>query len=129
MRRVIFHRPHEKGAIAVIVAVLFGFGVMTAAAALTIDVGNINADRRQLQNGADAMALSAAKDCATSVCPDATAKAGSLAKANYDRLQTLANTNAADGATKVARVDGGLALCGTPPLSPCTKPPSTADLQ
>jgi Flp pilus assembly protein TadG len=129
MRRVIFHRPHEKGAIAIIVAVLFGFGVMTAAAALTIDVGNINADRRQLQNGADAMALSAAKDCATSVCPDATAKAGSLAKANYDRLQTLANTNAADGATKVARVDGGLALCGTPPLSPCTKPPSTADLQ
>jgi Putative Flp pilus-assembly TadE/G-like len=135
MRRVILHKSHEKGAVAIIVAILFGFGVMTAAAALTIDVGNINADRRQLQNGADAAALSAANDCANFVCPNPSPTTGSLAqqaqaKASYDLLGALANSNAADGATKLARVDGKLAVCGTAPgLSPCTAGTSTSNLQ
>jgi Flp pilus assembly protein TadG len=109
MRRMIFHRPHEKGAVAVIVAVLFGFGVMTAAAALTIDVGNINADRRQLQNGADAVALAVAQQCARdgTCTPTAT------------NLKDLANANASDNATSIRRVDAGLPLlapAGTPAI-------------
>jgi Flp pilus assembly protein TadG len=104
MRRMIFHRPHEKGAIAVIVAVLFGFGVMTAAAALTIDVGNINADRRQLQNGADAVALAVAQQCAlTGTCTP-----------TDPNLKPLANANAADNHTSIRRVDGGTPVLPTP---------------
>jgi Flp pilus assembly protein TadG len=135
MRRLIFHTTHEEGAIAVIVAVLFGFGVMIGVGALTVDVGNINADRRQLQNGADAAVLSAAQDCVTSVCPDPSPTTGTAAQqaqaqANYARLGTLANSNAADGATKLARVDGGQAFCGTAPgLKPCSAGTSTTSLQ
>jgi Flp pilus assembly protein TadG len=120
MRRVIFHRGAEKGAVAIIVAILFGFGVMVGAGALTIDVGNINAERRQLQNGADAASLSAAADCAKGACP---------APGNAN-LATLVNSNAADGHTKVARVDGGLAVCGSGPgLTACSTDPDTKNLQ
>lgn len=123
MRRMSRHGRGDRGAVAIIVAMLFGFGVMIGAAALTIDVGRINLDRRQLQNGADAAAVSAARDCAVGNCPNATAAAGSAALAAYTRLGTLANGNAADGATKVARVDGGLAVCGTAPgLTSCPAP-------
>jgi len=70
---------------------------MVAAGALTIDVGNINADRRQLQNGSDAVALAVARTCAiTGTCPNA----------NDSTLKPLANANAADGFTKIRRVDG-----------------------
>lgn len=110
--------PHEKGAIAIIVAILFGFGIMTGAAALTIDVGRINADRRQLQNGSDAVAMAAAQTCAlTGVCPSATDSA----------LVDLANANAADGFTKIRRVNGtsppicgqggGLSACPSLPVA------------
>ena len=65
MLRLTRIREREDGAIAIIVAMLFFFGVMLALGALTVDVGNINADRRQLQNGADAVALAVAQQCAT----------------------------------------------------------------
>ena len=135
MHRLTNHSRSERGAVAIIVAMLFGFGVMAGAAALTIDVGNINADRRQLQNGADAAVLSAAQDCVKSVCPDPSPTTGTVAQkaqaqTNYDRLGTLANINAADGATKIARVDGSQAVCGTAPgLKPCTAGTSTTRLQ
>lgn len=97
MQRIILHKPREKGAIAIIVAILFGFGVLTGAAALTLDVGNINADRRQLQNGADAVALAVAQQCAlTGTCPSP----------NDPALKPLASANAADAFTKIRRVDG-----------------------
>ena len=51
MRRLTTPLSSDRGAVAVLVAILFGFGVMLGAGALTVDVGNINADRRQLQNG------------------------------------------------------------------------------
>ena len=63
MLRLTCGRDGERGAVAMIVAMLFGFGVMIGLAALTVDVGNINADRRQLQNGADAVALAVAQQC------------------------------------------------------------------
>ena len=112
-------REREQGAIAAIVAMLFGFGVLLSVAALTVDVGNINADRRQLQNGADAVALAVAQQCATTgTCTPGAAN-----------LQALANANAADGATSIRRVDGAVpvgtlpgapAICGSAPgLPPC----------
>ena len=116
MRRITGQGPSEQGAIALIVAMLFGTFVLLGAAALTIDVGNINLDRRQLQNGADAVALAVAKDCANN----------NTCKPGDPTLQTLANRNAADGATAIARVDGFTpAICGVGPgLVAC--PPQAA---
>ena len=87
-----------------IVAMLFGFGVMLGLAALTIDVGSINAERRTLQNGADAAAMSVARTCVgTKTCPGY----------NNAALVSLVNSNdAKDHHTKIARVDGKAAVCG-----------------
>jgi Flp pilus assembly protein TadG len=112
MLRLISVRDGDRGAIAMIVAMLFGFGVLIGLAALTIDVGNINADRRQLQNSADAVALAFVQQCTTNATCDPTVSNSSLVN--------LANTNAADGFTTISRVDGGigtplagkLAICG-----------------
>lgn len=136
MLRMNLQRYPERGAVAMIVAIFFGTGVFFAAAALTIDVGNINADRRQLQNGADAAAFSAARDCITTECPSLTGS--TQAQTNYARLVSLANNNAADGSTKLARVDSPLtvaaadpeAVCGTlPGLPPCAVGTDSSKLQ
>jgi len=111
----------ERGAIAAIVAMLFGFGVLLSLAALTVDVGNINADRRQLQNGADAVALAVAQQCVTDGTCDI------ITEAKLDKLKALANANAADGATSIQRVDGaiGTALAGGPAI--CGNAPGLTD--
>lgn len=111
-------RDAQRGSVSVIVAILFSTGVLLGCAALTVDVGNISAERRQLQNGSDAVALSAARDCAQNgICP---------AVANVDPNH-LADANAADGATKIARVDGTAPVCGQGPgLATC--PPVSGGL-
>jgi len=96
-------RAGDRGAIAMIVAMLFGFGVMLGLAALTIDVGSINAERRTLQNGSDAAAMAAARTCvSTGTCPVST----------DSTLVQLVDGNAPDHFTKIARVDGKAAVCG-----------------
>jgi hypothetical protein len=92
---------------------------LLAAAALTVDVGTVASERRQLQNGADAAANSAVIDCATTTaCPKVT----NPADPKMVRLRALANNNAADGATSVTRIDGAPAVCGAgkPELAPCS---------
>ncbi len=59
MLSVKHHR--EEGAVAIIVALTLV--VLTAAVALTVDVGGLYLRRRELVNGADAGALSAARTC------------------------------------------------------------------
>jgi hypothetical protein len=54
----------DAGAVAVLVVILLAGGVLMGMAALTIDVGSLYGERRQLQNSADAGALSLAQDCA-----------------------------------------------------------------
>jgi Flp pilus assembly protein TadG len=127
MRRLTRVRRGDQGAVATIVAMLFMFGVMLGLGALTVDVGNINANRRQLQNGADAVALAAAKHCAD---------VGTCAP-NDPGLQILENANAnpsaAPGVTGIRRVDGQTpAVCGYGPgLTGCpsSASPSTQKLQ
>ena len=112
---------------------LFGFGVLLSLAALTVDVGNINADRRQLQNGADAVALAVAQKCATTGTCAAYDGAGVLDPS----LQALVNANAADGKTEIRRVDGTTdgksnAVCGTGKglvACPTSSVPNTQNLQ
>src|ERR1043165_3858879 len=58
-------RPGERGAVAVTVAILLGGGVLLGFAALVVDVGQLYAEREELQSGADAAALAVAKACAT----------------------------------------------------------------
>jgi hypothetical protein len=61
--RMLSLRRNETGAVAIIVAVVVGTGVLLGAAAISIDVGSLYAQRRQVQNGADAAALSLAETC------------------------------------------------------------------
>jgi len=98
-------RPgRDRGAVAVIVAILVGVGGLLGSVALTVDVGTVSLERRQLQNGADAAVLAAAVQCAkTNSCPAATDA----------RLTTLANNNAGnDALTSISRIDGAAAVCG-----------------
>lgn len=58
-------RSHgERGGTAVIVAVLLSGGVMMGMLAVSVDLGNITYERRQLQNAADATSLALAAECA-----------------------------------------------------------------
>lgn len=81
MRRLTARLGDERGASAVLVAVLLvpllGF------AAIALDVGALYVERGQLQNGADAAALAIAQSCATDgVCTGYAATAAAFADAN-----------------------------------------------
>ena len=101
---------NDGGAVAVLVAilamVLFGF------AALVIDVGALYAERRQLQNGADAAALALAQECAATSC--------GTAAAQLTMTQPYADGNARDGAANVRDICGK----GDPNLATCSPPVS-----
>jgi hypothetical protein len=116
MRRLTMLRERERGSVALIVAILFGTGVLLGCAALAIDVGSISAERRQLQNSSDAVALAAAMDCVRdATCPT---------KDDPD-LVGLANDNAEDDATRIARaVDDTPPICGKGPGLPDCLPVS-----
>lgn len=86
----------ERGAISTIVVTLLAAGVLLGFVALSVDLGQTVLERRELQNGADAGALSVAQSYA----------AGD--PVNQAALQALVNGNASDGEHTIARV------CGTP---------------
>lgn len=97
----ITHRPArrdggDRGAVATLVAVLLGSGALLGIGAMVVDVGQLYAEREELQNGADAAALAAAQECSAGRCAPG-------------RLTTLAGSyagkNAADGLADAA-------LCG-----------------
>lgn len=94
MRRIA--RPkepaEERGAVAVIVAILLV--VLLGFAALAVDVGVLYAERTQLRNGADSAALAIAQKCAHDLNDAACTETSTLAR-------TLANSNAGDGATNI----------------------------
>jgi Flp pilus assembly protein TadG len=113
----------DEGAVAIIAAVLFGLGVLLAMAALTIDVGSLYAERRQLQNGADSGALAVAQDaaklCSTGPCVPTS------------RAQTYANANSGDGTSAVLEVCGagwsavpGCTAQSTPAITQCPAVPA-----
>jgi Flp pilus assembly protein TadG len=90
----------ERGAVAVLIAILLGSGVLLTCGALVVDVGGAYAERAQLQNGADSAALATANACAvsTTACTgstDASTAAG-----------WFANANANDGTSALTAVCG-----------------------
>lgn len=115
MRRLISHIPTrgrrraERGAVATIVAVLLAGGVLMGMAALSIDVGQITFERRQLQNGADSGSLAFADICASKASDCDPTNATTLAT-----LKGLLNGNAADNASQLdaSRSDSLNGLCG-----------------
>ncbi|MFL6151460.1 MAG: pilus assembly protein TadG-related protein [Ornithinibacter sp.] len=92
-------RANERGAVATIVAVLFGGGVVLGMLALSVDVGNMMFERRQLQNGADAVAQKMADICAKDPAK--------CDPANADTLGKLNTLNAANAADEAAGLDAG----------------------
>jgi hypothetical protein len=113
-----FFRRSEKGAVASIVGLLLGMGVILGFAAVSIDVGSLMWERRQLQNGADAAALALARTCAEEPA-ECTAGNGTTAA----MLQTYnnSNNNKDDAGTFNVYPQGA---CGNaiPTLPPCNPP-------
>lgn len=90
----------EDGVIAVLVAVSM-VGLL-GAVALSVDVGRIYQERRELQNGADAAALAVAHDCASGDCGASTSTADQYARANAgDGLAGVDFVDIDHGAQKV----------------------------
>jgi hypothetical protein len=93
-----FGRGRDAGAASTIVAVLLAGGVLLGMTALVVDVGQLYAEREQLQSGADAAAMAVALDCAMhrTECVSGTLGGAELAS----------DANARDGRSSV------LELCG-----------------
>ena len=100
----------ERGAVAVIVALMLGTGVLTGIGALVIDVGQIYQERAELQNGADAAALAVAKSCATGTC-----------------APTLSAQYANENASALTGKTAASTVCGSGTLGTC--PTSTGRLR
>jgi Flp pilus assembly protein TadG len=84
----------QRDAGAVLVWMLLMLTVIVGFGAITVDVGRMYVEKRELQNGADAAALGVAADCADGVCTGVVAVA-----------QDLVDRNAKDGRSRVS-------LCG-----------------
>jgi Flp pilus assembly protein TadG len=98
-------RRGERGAVTLLVAIFLGGGVLMGMGALVVDVGQIYAEREELQSSADAAAMALAKGCVADPhsCGNQSAKAA-----------TYANSNASDGASTVTVICGtgtGLSAC------------------
>lgn len=113
LRRALRGSQREDGAIAMIIALFAGSAVFVAIAALVIDIGGMQLERRQLQNGAEAGAMSAAYDC--SFPGSAAYPCGTTTSAS-----TIASHNARDGAAAV--LAGDLCGAGDASLVSCTRP-------
>lgn len=103
MRRL--RRDDDRGAVAVLVAVLLSGGVLLGMGALVIDVGLLAREQEQLQSGADAASWTVAQNCVT--VPARCTGAGQA-----DAARAAAGSNAADAfADATVCVDAGC----TPP--------------
>ncbi len=94
---------HERGGVAVLVAVLMGGGVLIGMGALVVDVGQIYQNRAELQNGADAGAFAVAKTCVLGTCDP-----------------TVATSEAVSNASALTGHQAGVLLvCGSGTLGAC----------
>lgn len=107
-RRSFFGRVSrgERGAVGTILAVLLLGGVVMGMLALSVDVGNIWSERRQLQNGADAASLALADACAQNA-----SAAGCSTDPTANGLQSLAGDNAIDKLAGLDPANGQGKIC------------------
>jgi hypothetical protein len=100
----------DHGGVAILVAVMLGFGALLGVGALVIDFGQVYVEREELQTSADAAALAVAKNCAVSP--------GSCASASVSTAKSYADRNSRDGVSRVAVICGtgrGLSACPAQP--------------
>jgi Putative Flp pilus-assembly TadE/G-like len=124
VRRLRARLGGDRGAVAVLVALLLGSGVLLGMAALVVDVGNLYAERRQLQGGADAAAIKVAQICAGPTgCI-----APSTPIAEYARDYASDNANDEFASATVCGRGGGLSACDPPvgKITDCIGPPPQA---
>lgn len=116
--RVRWSAERERGGSAVIVAVLLSGGVMMGMLAVSVDLGNLTYERRQLQNAADATSLALAAECADD--PSAT-------HCNRTQVEDLLNANARDNLHQYNAARPGGGACASPAIGalPACDPPST----
>jgi hypothetical protein len=88
------HSNGERGAAGVLVAVMML--VLIGAGAMAVDVGQIYAERAQLQNGADSGAVAVLQACHKTGCTQSQAEG---------IAQSLANSNANDASSNLYEVD------------------------
>ena len=106
----------ERGAVAMLVALLFGTGVFLGLAALTIDVGALALERRALQNGADADVLALAQQCASNSASCTNDPSTALS------LTSLAGQNADDGLTDLDATAPICASANVTTMATCVEP-------
>lgn len=116
-------RRSERGAVTTIVATLLGGGVLFGVLALSLDLGQLMAERAQVQNGADASSLSLMRSCATSStqCVVGANSLGSVNNANAS--DNLNGFNPQAGVTGIGQCGGMVGGGSLGALPPC--PPST----
>lgn len=95
LRGLTFRENGERGAVAVLVALLLV--VLLGFAALAVDVGRLYSEKAQVQNGADAAALGVAQKCALDTSDLNCSITSPLAI-------SLANKNAVDGLNNITSV-------------------------
>ncbi|MDN5795023.1 MAG: Tad domain-containing protein [Intrasporangium sp.] len=119
-------RRRERGGVATLFAILLASGVVMGMLALSVDVGSIMLERRQLQNGADATSLALAQACAenSADCADSGPEKASL--------EALAGLNAGrDGLAQLqSRSDAANGMCGreVPTLPECSSATTNASI-
>ena len=107
----------DQGAVLVMVALVMT--VLLGVGSLTVDLGALYAEKRELQNGSDAAALAVAQDCSLGTCAGTVAGGSATVTA-----VKYANLNARDGTSTVDFVGGG-APGATPGLTACADPAPT----
>ncbi|KRE39436.1 hypothetical protein ASG73_03695 [Janibacter sp. Soil728] len=118
----------ERGATATIVAILLSGGVIMGMLAVSVDLGNLTYERRQVQNGADATSMALAAECAGD-------KSLGQPACDPDEVDDLLGANSRDGLSQYdARPgvpDGACArpgVAGTGSLSKCPSTGAIDDL-
>lgn len=116
LNRAVRRRRSDRGATATMVVILMASGVLLGAAALSVDVGSMMWERRQLQNGADAVALAMAQVCASGASGCSVSGAAAQAALN--------NANAADSLSALDNSMYANGICGhnVPGLPKCDAP-------
>lgn len=119
MRRITSTNDNERGAVAIIVGLLMV--ALLGFAALAVDVGAMYVERAQLQNGADAAALSVAKTCGNdeldAACINGSPLAAPLTNANANDGNSNVISTTVDTAANTATVVAGASQAGQAPNS------------
>ncbi|WP_344946710.1 pilus assembly protein TadG-related protein [Terrabacter ginsenosidimutans] len=102
-------RRRDRGAAATLFTALFAGGVIIGMLALSVDVGSIMYERRQIQNSADATAMAFAQRCATAAAYCNPSEAGTAAV-----FSTLLAGNSVDGLSQMSGTSAGMTngVCG-----------------